>query len=51
MSDIDDLLAAIDARKRKFGCMLRPPASPGAVERVRRAVAVVRGKLIGVELG
>jgi hypothetical protein len=36
MSDIDDLLAAIEARERKFGCMIRPPATPEAIERLRR---------------
>ena len=36
MSDIDDILAAISARKREFGRMLRPPASPDAIERLRR---------------
>jgi hypothetical protein len=36
MSDIDDLLAAIDARERKFGGTLEPPASPEAIERLRR---------------
>jgi hypothetical protein len=36
MSDIDDLLAAIDVRERKFGHTMRPPASPDAIERLRR---------------
>jgi hypothetical protein len=36
MSDIDDLLAAIDARKRKFARTMRPPASAEAIERLRR---------------
>jgi hypothetical protein len=36
MSDIEDLLAAIDARKRKFARTMRPPASPEAIERLRR---------------
>ena len=36
MSDIDDLLAAIDARKRKFARTMRPPAPAEAIERLRR---------------
>ena len=36
MSDIDDLLAAISARKRKFADTISPPASPEAIERLRR---------------
>jgi hypothetical protein len=36
MSDIDDLLAAIDARERKFGGTIRPPVSPEAITRLRR---------------
>jgi hypothetical protein len=35
MSEIDDLLAAIDARERKFGPLIRPPASPEAIEWLR----------------
>jgi hypothetical protein len=34
MSDIDGLLAAINAEERKFGQMIRPPASPEAIERL-----------------
>lgn len=37
MSDIDDLLAAINAEKRQFSQMIRPPASPDAIERLRRS--------------
>jgi hypothetical protein len=36
LSDIDDILAAIDAYKRGFGDMLRPPASPEGIERLRK---------------
>jgi hypothetical protein len=36
MSDIDDLLEAIDARERRFGYTNRPAASSAAVERLRR---------------
>jgi hypothetical protein len=36
MPDIDDLLAAIEARKLKYGYMIRPPASPEAIERLRK---------------
>jgi hypothetical protein len=36
MSDIDDLLAAVDTRKREFAQTIRPPASPEAIERLRR---------------
>jgi hypothetical protein len=42
MSDIDELLAAISADLREFGQTLRPPASPEAIERVRR---IARDKL------
>jgi hypothetical protein len=36
MSDIDDLLAAINVRKCKFAQAVSPPASPEAIERLRR---------------
>ena len=36
MSDVDDLLGTIDARKRKFARMPSPPASSEAIERLRR---------------
>jgi hypothetical protein len=36
MSDFDDLLAAINAHERKFAGTIRPPASPEAIERLRR---------------
>jgi hypothetical protein len=36
MSEIDELLAAIYAWKREFSQMIRPPASPEAIERLRR---------------
>ena len=36
MSDIDDLLARVDASKRELGETIQPPASPEAIERVRR---------------
>jgi hypothetical protein len=35
MSDIEDLLARIDAEKRAFDQTIRPPASPAAIERLR----------------
>ena len=36
MSDIDDLLAAVNTRKRAFAEMIQPPASPEAIARLRR---------------
>ena len=36
MSDIDDLIAAINADKRRFAQVIWPPASPEAIERLRR---------------
>jgi hypothetical protein len=36
MSDIDGLLAAINARKRQFARTMRPSAPPEAIERLRR---------------
>ena len=36
VSEIDDLLAAINAVKREFAQMISPPASPDAIERLRR---------------
>jgi hypothetical protein len=42
MSEVDDLLAVINAELRQFGHTVRPPASPEAIERVRR---IARDKL------
>jgi hypothetical protein len=36
VSDIDDLLAAINAKQREFAQTILPPASPVAIERLRR---------------
>lgn len=36
MSDIDDLISAINADKRRFAQVIWPPASPEAVERLRK---------------
>jgi hypothetical protein len=36
MSDIDDLLADINTEQREFAQMIWPPASQGAIERLRR---------------
>jgi hypothetical protein len=36
MPDVDNLLAVIDGQERKFGRTIRPPASPEAIERLRR---------------
>lgn len=36
MSDIDDLLADINAEQREFAQMIWPLASPDAIERLRR---------------
>jgi hypothetical protein len=36
MSDVDKLLAVIDAEERKFGETIQLPASPEAIERLRR---------------
>jgi hypothetical protein len=36
MSDVDDLLAAINAELREFAQTISPPASPEAIERLRR---------------
>jgi hypothetical protein len=36
MSEIDDLLAAINAKLRKFGYTISPPASPDTIEQLRR---------------
>ena len=36
MSDIDNLLAVIDAQERKFRRTIRPPASPEAIEGLRK---------------
>jgi hypothetical protein len=36
MSDIDDLLAEINAEQREFEQAIWPPASPDAIVRLRR---------------
>jgi hypothetical protein len=36
MPDVDNLLAVIDGQERKFRRTIRPPASPEAIERLRR---------------
>ena len=36
MSEIDDLLAGINAEERKFKQPIRPPASPEAITRLRK---------------
>jgi hypothetical protein len=36
MSDVDDLLAEINAEQREFEQTIWPPASPDAIARLRR---------------